>query len=72
MRQNARRRRGRAPPRQRRIESRRIGAQLPYVMHIAEPFRAFSSQVETLGGSENATKQAFSACRVNPCERDAH
>jgi hypothetical protein len=30
-------------------------------MHVAGPFRAFSSQVETLGGSENATKQAFRA-----------
>jgi hypothetical protein len=39
-------------------------------MHDADPFRAFSSQVKTLGGSENATKQAFGACRVSPSERD--
>jgi hypothetical protein len=31
---------------------------------------AFSSQVESLGGSENATKQKFRACLVNEDERD--
>jgi hypothetical protein len=72
MRQNAYRCRGHAAPRQSRIESGRVGAQLSDVMHDTDPCRAFSSQVETLGGSENATKQAFSACRVSPCERDAH
>jgi hypothetical protein len=31
---------------------------------------AFSSQVESLGGSENATKQRFSAYPVNERERE--
>ena len=31
--------------------------------------RAFSSQVESLGGSENATKKRFRADSVNACER---
>jgi hypothetical protein len=33
---------------------------------------SFSSQVEPLGDSENATKQRFSACPVNDCERKTH
>jgi hypothetical protein len=33
--------------------------------------RAFSSQVESLGGSENAIKQRFRACPVNEGEREA-
>jgi hypothetical protein len=33
---------------------------------------AFSSQVESLGGSENATKQRFSAYPVNERERETH
>jgi hypothetical protein len=37
MRQNTRCRRGHAAPRQSRIESRRIGAQLPYVVHNGDP-----------------------------------
>jgi hypothetical protein len=72
MRQNTRCCRGDPAPRKRRIESGRVGAQLPYVMHLKDSFRTFSSQVESLGGSENATKQAFSACHVNICEGDAH
>jgi hypothetical protein len=31
---------------------------------------AFSSQVESLGGSENATKQRFGVLPVNVCERE--
>jgi len=34
--------------------------------------RAFSSQVESLGDSENATKYRFGARPVNECERGAH
>jgi hypothetical protein len=33
---------------------------------------AFSSQVESLGGSENATKQRFSAYPVNEREKETH
>jgi hypothetical protein len=32
-------------------------------------FEAFSSQVKSLGGSENATKQKFRAVSVNACEQ---
>jgi hypothetical protein len=39
-------------------------------MHLKDSFRAFSSQVESLGGSENATKQMSRAFPVNQSERE--
>jgi hypothetical protein len=34
--------------------------------------RAFSSQAESLGGAENATKQKFSVSPMNESERKLH
>jgi hypothetical protein len=39
---------------------------------IANPLQAFSSQVESLGGSENATKHSFSWARFYQNHRDLH
>ena len=48
-------------PARRRTHPRRVSAQKP---------GAFSSQVESLGGSENATKQKLRAFPVNHRERE--